>query len=73
MNEYTYSLWKANSIDITPYNLSLKGYSVATQKTGFMIPELSLFFDAGIQSPSVQNTFSLLIAIRIIPQRFRCY
>lgn len=45
------SLWNTKSIELSPYNLTLKGYSLASRKTGFLIPELSVFFDAGLQSP----------------------
>jgi len=34
---------------IPKYNLTIKGFSRAGDKTGFYIPQLHLFFDAGIQ------------------------
>lgn len=35
---------------IDKYNLTIKGHSRGSEKTGFYIPQLKLFFDAGIQS-----------------------
>ena len=43
----SYSLWET-VIEIN--NLTIKGHSRGSEKTGFYIPQLKLFFDAGIQS-----------------------
>jgi ribonuclease Z len=37
-------------INIKKYNISIKGHSRGSEKTGFYIPQLKLFFDSGIQS-----------------------
>jgi ribonuclease Z len=37
-------------LTIKKYNLTIKGHSRGSEKTGFYIPQLKLFFDAGVQS-----------------------
>lgn len=43
-------LWNF-SYKLNKVNLTLKGHSRGSERSGFLIPELSLYFDAGIQSP----------------------
>lgn len=48
-NMETYSVWEYE-YKIPNTSLTLKGHSRGSEKTGFYIPELKLFLDAGIQS-----------------------
>ena len=45
----TYDAWKY-SMKLPDINLTLRGHSRGSEKTGFYIQELKLFLDAGIQS-----------------------
>lgn len=45
----TYSVWN-HSWSIPGTNFTLKGHSRAAEKTGFIIPEIGLFLDAGQQT-----------------------
>lgn len=45
-----YSVWN-HEWKIPKTNFTLKGHSRAAERTGFYIPQLCLFLDAGVQSP----------------------
>ncbi len=45
-----FNVWKYEH-KLSKINLTIKGHSRGSEKTGFFIPQLKLFLDAGLQSP----------------------